>query len=271
MNTWCRHFCPRTSRLLAYSEKIRRKLSVRGEYLFIASMPKSGSTFMAKALEELTGYRYAGLTYGYERDDQNLYLPKLIDAYTSGTVTHQHVRATGPNTELFSRFGIRPVVLTRNIFDVVISIRDHVLNEGPAFPSFFCDEGFANLDQTLQLDFIIELGVPWYYNFYVSWYEASRVGALEALWLTYDEVVKDWAASLKAVVDFYGLNYSEQQIAACIENTRKKRRSETRLNKGVPGRGQSALSEDQIAKIVAMSRFYPTVDFTPIGLGRGAG
>jgi hypothetical protein len=232
-------------------------------------MPKSGSTFMAKALGELTGYSYAGLTYGYERDDQNLYLPKLIDAYTSGTVTHQHVRATGPNTELFRRFGIRPVVLTRNIFDVVISIRDHILNEGPAFPSFFCNESFADMDDGMQLDFIIELGVPWYYNFYVSWYEASRLGTLDVLWLTYDSVVKDWAAALKAVADFYGFDYSEQEITACLERTRGKQRSEIRLNKGVSGRGRSVLSQDQIGKIVAMSRFYPTVDFAPIGLGRG--
>jgi hypothetical protein len=260
------YLSPRATTLVGHSEKIRRLFQKRKEYIFIASMPKSGSTFMAKAMVELSGYSYAQLTYAYENDEQNLYLPRLIDAYTAGTVTHQHLRATGPNVELLKRFGIRPVVLTRNIFDIVVSIRDHILNEGPAFPSFYCDQTFLELSQEVQFDFIIELGVPWYFNFYASWYEAKRNDSLDILWLTYEQVISDWNEALRRLVDFYRMERSAQEIAEAIERTMAKQRSETRLNKGVAGRGRSTLSEQQMEKISAMARFYPAVDFSLMGL-----
>ena len=77
---------------------------------------------MAKALSQLTGYRYVDLAYAYERNDQNLYLPRLIDAYSIDSVTHQHVRATGPNIELMNMFAIKPVILVSNQVYMLTSI-----------------------------------------------------------------------------------------------------------------------------------------------------
>jgi hypothetical protein len=45
----------------------------------------------------------------------------------------------------------------------------------------------------------------------------------------------------------------------------QQRRRQTRMNKGVVGRGQM-LTERQRNRIIQMKRFYPWVDFSPIGL-----
>ena len=116
----------------------KKRFSKKRDHLFVACMPKSGSTFLANALSELTGYRYVNLAYAYERSEQNLYLPKLIDSFSFGSVTHLHVRATESTIDLMKMFSIRPVILVRNIFDIVVSIRDHMFNEGFEFPTFFC-------------------------------------------------------------------------------------------------------------------------------------
>ena len=117
----------------------KQRFSQGSDYLFVACMPKSGSTFMAHTLSELTGYRYVNLAYAYERNEQTLYLPKLIDSYSFGSVTHLHVRATESTIDLMKMFSIRPVILVRNIFDIVVSVRDHMFQEGFEIHTFYID------------------------------------------------------------------------------------------------------------------------------------
>ena len=40
----------------------------------------------------------------------------------------------------------------------------------------------------------------------------------------------------------------------------------SRLNVGTQGRGRQLMSEHQIQSIQSMTRFYPSVDFSPLGL-----
>ena len=40
-------------------------------------------------------------------------------------MTHQHCRATEANVQLMQAFGIRPVVLVRDLHDVIVSLRDY--------------------------------------------------------------------------------------------------------------------------------------------------
>lgn len=235
-------------------------------YLLIACMPKSGSTFLRVALMELTGYRRARLTYGVERSEQELYLPALRAARRFPSVTQQHLKANRPNLELMRDFGIRPVVLVRNLCDVVISIRDHLYNEGfERFQTFYANERFSELDEKAQLDAIIELGLPWYVHFYVSWVDAVAKGRTEALWLSYEQARSNWTAALRRVSDFYGLGKSDAEVEQAVARAQASRTS-TRLNRGLAGRGQAILSADQQRRIVELTRFYPWVDFTPIGI-----
>jgi len=163
-------------------------------------------------------------------------------------------------------FSIKPVILVRNIFDVVVSIRDHMFNEGYEFPTFFCDEKFKNLDEKSQFDFIIEQGIPWYFNFYVSWHKAISEKRIEGLWLIYEEVVSDWHKALRKVADFYGIDTTDEKIDDALQQTLIKRKKKIRLNKGIVGRGFTFLTEEQRDKIVGMARFYPWIDFSSIGI-----
>lgn len=257
---------PKAERLVNYALRRQLNASGQGQYLFIASLPKSGSTFMAKALCNLTGYKYVDLSYAYERNDQNLYLPKLVDSYSYGSVTHQHVRATAANIELMNKFAIKPVITVRNIFDSVVSIRDHMFNEGFAFPTFYCNEKFEGLDKTTQYDQIIELGIPWYFNFYVSWHEAVVQNKIQALWLQYEEVIIDWVKALDTIQKFYKIEKTGQEIRSALDNTIGMRKDITRINKGIAGRGRDELTDSQKGKIISMSRFYPWIDFSMLGI-----
>ena len=244
----------------------KKRFAKYGDFLFIACMPKSGSTFMTNVLSELTGYPYSELIYAYERNDHNLYLPKLIDSYSFGTVTHMHVRATASNIDLMKKFSIQPVILVRNIYDIVVSIRDHMFKESYEFPTFYCNERFTELSKTDQYDFIIELGIPWYFNFYVSWQVAESSKNIKTCWLTFEDVVQDWVKAIRTVVNFYAIEKNETEIEKAIERTGQLNKKKTRLNKGIIGRGQTELTSAQKEKIRKFARFYPWIDFSKIGI-----
>lgn len=244
---------------------LKKRFSKPADYIFIACMPKSGSTFLGVVLSELTGYRRIPLYYACGRTEQDLYLPALIDSYAFHTVTHQHTRATGSNLSLMHLFSIRPVVLVRNIFDTVVSIRDHLSNEGFGFHAFFCDERFNELDEKTQYDCIIELAIPWYFNFYVSWFNASSSGQADVSWLTYEEVMADKVEAIRAVARFCGFESATSDIKKALARAQNGG-LDIRFNKGVSGRGFSALTEGQREKIVNMARYYPYVDFSSMGI-----
>ncbi len=247
--------------------KLKRLLTRRRESVFLACMPKSGSTFLKRALLEVTGFSSAYLSYAFERNEQDLYFPALIDHWNVATVTQQHVRATGPNLQLMHGFGIRPVILVRNLFDTVVSIRDYLVTEGfEKFPALYVTERMADLSRERQLDLLITHSLPWYFNFYVSWFDSCRTGSIDAMWLSYDDLIQDWPAGVRAVLDFYRIPASEERIRTALERLRSGDPSDIRLNVGVTGRGAD-LTAAQRDRIREQASFYPWVDFTRIGIG----
>jgi hypothetical protein len=250
----------------------RRFVRQSGPYVFVACMPRTGSTFLTETLCELTGFKRVELTDAFVENEQELDVPRLLDAYSYGTVTQQHVCANARTVRLMRDFGIRPVVLVRNVFDAVASIRHFLLTEGCGkWPTFFTtDERFRGLDEATQYEQIVELGLPWYFDFFVSWAGVAERGALETLWLTYEDAVADWPGALRRVAEFYDLDADASAIDAALGRTTE-RASSLRLNQGVVGRGEAVLDPAVRERIRRYTRFYPDVDFTPIGLAAPRG
>lgn len=244
--------------------RLQRNVYKGKPYILVACMQKSGSTFLTNMVAELSGYRKYPLVYKYQQNEQDVYLPRLIDAYWFGTVTQQHVRATAPNLELLELYGIQPTILVRNIFDIVVSMRDHLYRESLKNPIFYLNEEFYTYDKATQFDLIITMGLPWYFSFFASWWDACSRGGIEGLWLTYEDVIADKVAALRKIMDFYEIPKTDAELKTAVENTT--RRSDNRVNKGVSGRGSAELTEAQKEQIGALTRFYPWVDFSRIGI-----
>jgi hypothetical protein len=122
------------------------------------------------------------------------------------------------------------------------------------------------LDLETQLDYVIELALPWYIDFYVSWYEAGTNGKIDVQWISYEEMIADWNMSIRRILDVYGIKRTDAEIEEAIQRTLEKGQRKTlqiRLNKGVVGRG-NLLSDAQKERVRALTRFYPWVDFSRI-------
>lgn len=255
-----------TDLALRVISKLRRTFGPRGEFIFLAAMPKSGSTFLGRVLVEVTGFERVYLASAYLNLEEELYLPRVIDQLNRDTMTQQHVRANRVNVEMMQRFGIRPVVLLRNLDDVLISLREHLLRERvDSMPGVYPPSDFAELDESVQLDFLIDFALPWYLGFYSSWSEIRRSGDLDLLWLRYEDLIADWAGGVSEVLRFYGLPADSSAIAAAIENVKEGSRQRSRINVGRAGRGGALLTEEQRKRARALARFFPDLDFSEVG------
>lgn len=234
-----------------------------GTHVLIACMPKSGSTFLKETLCGLTGWPDTFLSYAYLQNEQEIYLPYLQRAASSNTVTQQHCRATGPNTQILQAFGIRPVILVRRLDDIVLSLSDFY--DGGATVNTFYRDVWPTLDQSGKYDLIIDHVMPWYASFYASWERVARLKKLDCLFVTYEEMIADKPAMVAAIADYLQLGKTAEECAAAVQAVDGDA-EKTRFNKGRAGRGAAALDNDQKARLRKLLGIYGEVNLDRIGL-----
>jgi tetratricopeptide (TPR) repeat protein len=234
-----------------------------GRHIFIACVPKSASTFLKNLLVSVTGYSDLFAVYAAGQNEHDLYMPTLREFAHLDTVTQQHCRASDANIHLMQAFGIRPVVLVRNIFDSVMSLLDFY-EKGAYRTSYFAADWLL-LDEQTRIDLLIENVIPWYFQFVASWTMAEQKKRLDVHWLTYEEIITDKSSSVLNVLDFYGLGASRSSTERRIAEIESEERG-NRFNKGVAGRGATGLNDRQKEQVSRQSRFFPSVDFGRIGL-----
>ena len=255
-----RNVLPSRSLRLAYYS--RSRLRRRAPCLFVSAFPKSGSTFLVTALVHASGYSryFLGQNFNSEHD---LNFPRLVDSWAMPVVSHQHTRATPPNLEYLEQFKIRPVILIRNLADCLVSLRDHLCTESLITPTFCAQPGFADWPVEQQFDALVDLAAGWYLDFYSGWRQAQTAG-VEMLWLDYTTLITQPGQCLQDVMDFYHLPVSESQIQEAVNQTTSHGNT-TRKNVGISGRGKSALTCAQFARLELLTGHYPDTDFTSIG------
>jgi tetratricopeptide (TPR) repeat protein len=235
-----------------------------GRHIFIACVPKSASTFLKNLLISLTGYRDMFSVYAAGQTEHELYLPTVREFAHFDTVTQQHCRASDANVHMMQAFGIRPVVLVRNIFDSVMSLLDFYNKQGAYFNTYFRGD-FASLDEETKIDLLIDNVIPWYLQFMASWELVEKQRRLQIHWLTYEELIGEKASAIQKVLNFYGLGAYEKALESKIRETERESRK-IRFNKGVAGRGNVGLSNKQKDRIRHLTRYYPSTDFGRMGL-----
>lgn len=234
-----------------------------GRHILVACMPKSGSSFLSAALCAATGWPTLPMTYGYLQNEQDIHLPFLLARLEASTVTQQHCRATVPNVQILQAFGIRPIVLVRNLFDVVLSLADFY-DTGADMNTFFSGRWGA-LAPDRKHDLIVDHVMPWYVTFFASWMDVIQAGRLDARLVTYEDMIADKPGTLAAILAHQGLTKSLEECAAAIA-TVDGDVARTRLNKGVGGRGVAALTEAQKDRVRRLAGYYSDIDFSIVGL-----
>ncbi len=252
------------SRLL---EVTKFRFSKRGNHVFIACFPKSGSTFLANSIKEITGFDFVVFVSSYEQNEHDIYEPALIQRYSCNTVTHQHTRATDPNIRILRKHKIKPTILVRNIFDTIVSMRDHIMIETHKWPmAYITPTLFQDFTKREQYDFIIDMIIPWYFNFYTSW--ITNMAKIDCLVIKHEDMIADPQKTIRNVLEFNDITVKmdDSNISRVIKGVIGSGKDKSRLNKGIAGRGETELSIDQKNRVRSLTHYYKNIDFGLIGL-----
>jgi hypothetical protein len=238
--------------------------------VLLACFPKSGSTFVSDRLAALAGCRRAAFLPVCDRREQELeeacLLRQLRRYPGSHLVAQQHVRLNAHTAAVCERYGIRSVVLTRNLMDCLVSLGDHWDRESCVGPhGYWTPDLVAEMEGSSisRLHAITLTAAPWYVSFYLSWYHwrDAWLAATRPLFVRYEEFFAEPERGLTALASQLGIPASGDQIAAALANG-----GQSRFNRGVSGRGAEAFRRDPraYAALRDLLAVYPSIDFSPI-------
>lgn len=243
-----------------------RRITGGARYVLIACMPKSGSTLLSNLIGSLGGFKVGSMVPEYGRREQELDERCLIDStyIFRTTVFQHHVRCNEWTQKLIESYPFHVIVLCRRLADVVVSVSDHFDNESiVGSMAYVTKEQLTCLDRRgVRLEFIVNVIIPWYINFYASWVRYARQGG-RVQFVYYEDFIDEKIGVVESVLRRAGLakDGMNEELAGVLEGGVR-----SRLNKGIVGRGEALLSEnpelgERISELVS---YYPDVDFSPV-------
>lgn len=250
-------------------EQVKSIIKDRYDVFAVVATPKSGSTFLSNVLAKSQGLPDIRLCYAYSSNEQDLYLPALVTAASTGAVSQMHMKATPHNVQLLNFFGIRPIVLTRNIFDSVESLaRDlrkklfsPTLGKGVDGYSFtWLTQDISDLNDEQLIDFVIDFALPWYVNFYVSWRSFANEGIINPLFLRYEDLMKDKKKEVTRIIEEIAVDPIELDTSILEKNYIAESLAISR-GTGESGLGINRLTSSQINAVKKLLAYYPGIDF----------
>ena len=231
-------------------------------HVLIACFPKSGSTWLSEILCQIPGYHRAHLVPAYDRREQELAFERLVVFHSYNYAAQHHCRYSRATERYMQTFSIKPIILIRNIFDCVVSTKEfwdegvHD-NERLLGPMAYVPKDYYSWADSVKFDFIIDMIIPWYFNFFVGWCDYSG-----GSWVAYENLLARPEATIRTISDELGLGLSESQIQTALESASQK---PTLKNVAQVGRGE-ALTKAHKERVHAFATYYPRQDFSAIGL-----
>ncbi|WP_209431907.1 sulfotransferase domain-containing protein [Labrys sp. LIt4] len=216
----------------------------------MACMPKSASTFITSAIANAVKLNSVNLIPSYGRREQELCEIRLAQNAGLDYIAQHHIKHSTWTEELCSDYDVSIIVLIRSLFDVVVSIRDHVHRESPVNPFFYLDKQHLNRDEAELEHMIAMLAIPWYINFYMGW-RSSKAARI----FMYEDFVVDQNKAISEMLAFAGIPANAAQIAAGLEAARSQG---SRINVGKAGRGMN-LKPETVRMIMDMLAAYPEI------------
>lgn len=234
------------------------------QHLLLACFPKSGSSLLAFILAGLPGFQRVSLIPDYGRREAELSLHHLVEAdrLFPRFIAKHHLRFSQETGRLIESFSLQPIVLVRNIFDVVASIRDQIRREPVVMAQAYVPPDASQWEKRHIEEFVADMIIPWYFNFFASWGECS-----DRMEVTFEELVADPFSTVRRIRDMLHIEATDAQVGTAVEMARSMPIF-TRFNVGLCGRGRE-LTASATAKVSRLAKHYSFLDLSSIGLPEG--
>ncbi len=226
--------------------------------VLIACTPKSGSTFLVNLLSQALSVPIVSLVPSYGGREQEICNELAKKAPENGFIAQHHVQFNENTEKVIIDNNIKVVLLTRNIFDSLVSLREHLINESTIGPLVHLDNGFLAKSAAEQFNLLSDFAAPWYLNFIASWdkYPSKHT-------LLYNELFADLETNVHETCDF--ISSSPTTKDKILNAIKVATNSFNRLNKGTSGRG-AVLPEESVDHIHRLAKHFSHKDFKHIGI-----
>lgn len=183
--------------------------------LFIAGLPKSGTTWMAQLLEAVPGYKGRWL---YDPDNcvsnhdvcDAVFANQPWDLYT---VLKLHTRFTPANLAVIEKYDLRTVIMYRDLRDQCISRYFHVLCDPRHRHHTYYNEASREDGVSHCIEITLEESMPWIQG----WLPliAHRPDRFHEV--RYEDLRADPCAVLSGVLDFYEVKLAGSEVTKIVE------------------------------------------------------
>ena len=236
-------------------------------YLMHVALPKSGTTWLSNIIANLyalNDWTVSSLVPFYGTRPQEID-PRLF--LTSGNkenlkdnifFVQQHCSWSEYTQKLIEITRTKIIFQSRNLFDVMLSLRDHYLAaiKGNDETSNIPKPLFNKSPEEL-IDIVIETKCGWYCEFLYGWINSSIFESKNFFKVKYETLKKDTNNLIENLNHELQLGFSSELIKLAIQNSEK---SNTRKNIGINNRSDKELNQQQKNKILKVAKYYKLPD-----------
>jgi hypothetical protein len=254
-----------------------RSVGARRPLLLLAFAPKSAGTYFRQAAMHAINGHLIRMCHAQGGRDGTLYLPNVLacclDDGALATVTHLHMQAFAANRHFIEAVGLRPVIMIRNLADMLASFLD-MLEDDPVARAdgLNCQvpRNFCELDRGTKLDFMIDAIAPWYASYFATWKDFVDASPDTVCVLRYRDFAGNPAETLYKAICHAGFATTRFQCKRSVEQVWKSKEN-YRYNKGVSGRGKDYFLPGHFARLEKLLSYYPQLSgWAPQLLGDNA-
>ena len=240
-----------------------RSIYARRPMLLLAFAPKCAGTYFRQAALHAVGGQLVRMCHAQGGRDGTLYLPNVIvsclDETAPVTVTHLHMQALTANRRFIETLGLRPVIMIRNIPDMLASFVD-MLEVDPLaraeglncqIPANFCD-----LNRSDKLYFMVDVIAPWYASYFATWKDFADEAPGTVCVLRYHDFCREPAEALRTAVSHAGFITTLFRCRQSLQAVWREKEN-YRYNKGSSGRGKEYFSPAHFARLARLLSYYP--------------
>lgn len=257
--------------ILAYDDTLVALRKPDAQLVWHVAMPKSGSTWVSSVLKkglETRNWRTTNLVPAHGRREQQLVPIELLRQNSLDNnifAPHQHCMHSQYAFDFIKKFNVKLILQVRSIPDCIVSLIDHFdkgVGEGPF--AFLNNHLWSTYDTNQKLNFVVDLILPWYINFWVGWSHGIEQENLNHKLINYKDILDNTYEEFGKLAKFCDKNIRDSDVDTWLQKAQSR---DTRKNKAISGRGAD-LPEWVHQHIQRLVKYYPDVDFSYVGIHR---